>query len=86
MADTAEDLRAELDKEFRQLREELGEVHAAMSDVEQAGPEDDISQLLKVLEEAVEEVRTGGLIRSGAKGHRRAREKWLEAQKGSGAT
>ena len=45
-----------------------------------AGPTDDISELLKELEDTVGKVRTGGMVGSGAKGHREAREKWLELQ------
>ena len=53
-----------------------------MDAVEKAGPEDDISGLLEQLEERVHEVRTGGVVGSGAHGHRRALEKYRE-QKGS---
>jgi len=46
--------------------------------VSAAGPEDDISQMLEDLEDTIKEVRKGGLIGSGAKGHREAREKFFE--------
>jgi hypothetical protein len=46
--------------------------------VDAAGPEDDLYDLLKDLEEVVKEVRNGGVIGSGAKGHRRALENYRE--------
>lgn len=74
-----EKARKELDKEFAQVRESLGDVHVAFDAVLDAGPEDDLYGLLEKLEDAAQEARTGGLIGSGAKGHRRARKKYLEA-------
>ncbi len=80
MANDIEEARKELDKEFTQFRENLGKIYEKLERVSQAGPADDISELLKDLEDTVGKVRTGGLIGSGAKGHRAAREKWLELQ------
>jgi hypothetical protein len=80
VAKSAEDARKELDKEFRQFREELGHIVVALEDVQNAGPTDDISGLLETLEDTVKKVRTGGLLGSGAKGHRAAREDWLKAE------
>ena len=40
--------------------------------------EDDITEMLKDYEDQVKKVRTGGLIGSGAKGHREAREAYLK--------
>ena len=80
MAKSAEDARKELDKEFRQFREELGHIVVALEDVQNAGPTDDISALLSTLEDTVKRVRTGGLLGSGANGHKAARQDWLEAQ------
>ena len=77
MAKTIEEVRQELDKEFHQFRENLGKVLTAVSDVEKAGPEDDISGLLEALEDAVKDVRTGGLMGSGAHGHRAALKDYL---------
>ena len=48
--------------------------------VSKAGPTDDITDMLKDLEDVVSKVRTGGLVGSGAKGHREAREKYLKLQ------
>jgi len=73
MANEIEDARKELDQEFNQFRENLERVS-------QAGPTDDLSELMKELEDTIGKVRTGGLIGSGAKGHREAREKWLKLQ------
>lgn len=78
MSNDLDDAREELDKEFRQLRDNLGHIHAALADVDRAGPLDDISALLEKLEDVVKEVRTGGLVGGGAKGHAKARKKYLE--------
>ena len=79
MAKSLDDARQELDKEYRQFREQWGRVHVAMSDVDRAGPTDDIHALLEKLEDVVKDVRTGGVWGSGAKGHRAARRDWLDA-------
>ena len=78
MAETAEDARKELDKEFMQVRENLKTVKEKFDKVLAAGPEDDVSALLEELEDTVKKVRTGGLIGGGAKGHRKAREAYFE--------
>jgi hypothetical protein len=75
-----EKARKELEEEFAQVRESLGDVHVAFDAVLDAGPEDDLHDLLEKLEDAAREARTGGLIGSGAKGHRRARKKYLEVK------
>ncbi len=72
-----EDARKELDKEFEQVRKNIDKLRVEMDKISAAGPEDDISQMLHDLEEMVKKVRTGGLIGSGAKGHREAREDYL---------
>ena len=72
--------RKEMDDEFAQFREHLGKILEAVDEVNQAGPEDDLSARLETLEDVVHKVRTGGILGSGAKGHREAREKWLEAK------
>ncbi len=79
MAKSLEDARAELDKEYRQFREQLGRILVAVDEVNRAAATDDISQLLEKLEDTVKDVRTGGVLGSGAKGHRAAREDWLRA-------
>ncbi|MEZ5232107.1 MAG: hypothetical protein R2749_05290 [Acidimicrobiales bacterium] len=79
MAKSLDDARQELDKEYRQFREQWGRVHVAMSDVDRAGPTDDIHALLEKLEDVVKDVRTGGVWGSGTKGHRAARQDWLDA-------
>lgn len=75
-----EKARKELDREFAQVRESLGDVHVAFDGVLDAGPEDDLHDLLEKLEDAAREARTGGLIGSGAKGHRRALKKYREVK------
>lgn len=82
MADGLEDARRKLDDEFGQVRRHLDKVHAALDRVDAAGPEDDVYELLKDLEDVVKEVRTGGLIGSGAKGHHRALENYRERKQG----
>jgi hypothetical protein len=80
MTKTLDELRQELDKEFQQVRKHLSKIHEALDKVENAGPEDDVAGLLKKLEDEVKEVRTGGLVGSGAHGHEKARKNYLEAK------
>ncbi len=72
--------RKKVEDEFSQFRERLGPVYVAMDAVTSAGPMDDIHDLLEQLEDATKEARTGGLVGSGAKGHRRALKKLREAE------
>ena len=74
MADDLSKARERLEDEFGQVRRHLDKIHDALNRVERAGPEDDLYGLLGDLEDVVKEVRTGGLIGSGANGHRRALE------------
>jgi hypothetical protein len=80
MTNELEDARKELDQEFQQFRENLGKIYEELDKVSKAGPTDDITDMLKDLEDVVSKVRTGGLVGSGAKGHREAREKYLKLQ------
>ena len=80
MSTDLEAARKELDQEFTQFRDSLGKIYENLERVSQAGPADDSSALLKDLEDTVGKVRTGGLVGSGAKGHREAREAWLKLQ------
>ncbi len=73
-SDDLDRARRRLEDEYGQVRRHLDKIRRALEDVEKAGPEDDLEGLLGELEERVKEVRTGGLIGSGAKGHRRALE------------
>lgn len=82
MAKSLEDARRKLDDEFGQVRRHLSKVHDALDKVEAAGPEDDLGDLLKDLEHAVKEVRTGGVIGSGAHGHHRALEEYRKIKSG----
>lgn len=70
--------RKELDQEFAQVRKNLDTIRTQLDGVSAAGPEDDLYGLLEELEDAVKKARKGGLIGSGAKGHREAREKYFE--------
>jgi hypothetical protein len=78
VAEGLEEARRKLDDEYGQVRRHLDKVHAALDRVDAAGPEDDIFELLKDLEDVVKEVRNGGIVGSGAKGHRRALENYRE--------
>lgn len=78
MADDLEKARKEMDQEFAQFREHLGDVLEAVDRVTEAGPTDDVYGILEHLEDVVHKVRTGGILGSGAKGHREAREEWLK--------
>ena len=78
MAEGLEEARRKLDDEYGQVRRHLDRIHAALDRVDAAGPEDDLSELLKDLEGVVKEVRTGGVVGSGAKGHRRALENYRQ--------
>jgi hypothetical protein len=69
-----DDARRQVEKEFEQFRTEFGRVLEAVQRVSDAGPFDDVHGLLERLEDTVNEVRTGGVVGSGAKGHREALE------------
>ena len=74
--------RKRLDDEFGQVRRKLDKIHAALDKVEAAGPEDDLHGLLADLESTVKEVRDGGIVGSGANGHRRALKEYLALKNG----
>lgn len=78
MDDTLEEARRKLDDEYGQVRRHLDRIHKAMDRVDAAGPEDEVYELLKDLEDVVKEVRTGGVVGTGARGHRRALENYRE--------
>ena len=78
MAEGLEEARRKLDDEYGQVRRNLDKVHAALDRVDAGGPEDDLFALLQDPEDVVKEVRNGGVVGSGAKGHRRALENYWE--------
>jgi hypothetical protein len=80
--DSLEEARKRLDDEFGQVRRNLDKIHKALDAVEAAGPEDDLHGLLADLESTVKEVRDGGVVGSGANGHRRALKAYLELKDG----
>ena len=82
MGQGLEEARRRLDDEYGQVRRHLGAIHEALDKVESAGPEDDLYDLLGDLEDAVKEVRTGGVVGSGAKGHRRALDDYRNLKSG----
>jgi hypothetical protein len=73
-----EEARKKLDDEYGQVRRHLDKIHAALDRVDAAGPEDDLYGLLKDLEDVVKEVRNGGVVGSGAKGHKRALDNYRD--------
>lgn len=79
MSDDLDKARREMEQEYRQFREHLGEILEAVDQVSRATVTDDVYGLLERLEDKVHQARTGGLLGSGAKGHREAREDWLKA-------
>jgi hypothetical protein len=76
MVDELELARKQLDDEFAHFRKSLEDIHDKLADVERLGPEDDLDGGLEELEDAVKKARTGGLLHGGAKGHRKALEKY----------
>ena len=82
MGQGLEEARKRLDDEYGQVRRRLDTIHEALDKVEEAGPEEDLYDLLGNLEDAVKEVRTGGLVGSGAKGHKRALDEYLQLKSG----
>lgn len=76
--DSLAEARKRLDDEFGQVRRHLDKIHKALDKVEAAGPEDDLHGLLADLESTVKEARDGGVVGSGANGHRRALKKYLD--------
>lgn len=69
----------ELTEAYEKVREDLGRVFVAFDDLRAAKATDDIHGLLDTLEDVIKDVKTGGLVGSGAHRHRRARDRWLEA-------
>ena len=76
MAEGLEEARRKLDDEYGQVRRNVDRIHAALDRVDTAGPEDSLYDLLKDLEDVVKEVRNGGVVGSGAKGHKKALENY----------
>ena len=78
--DKLAEAREELEKEYAQVREHLGEIEQAVQAVMKAGPEDDLSKMLETLEDRVHKARTGGIFGSGASGHASALKAYLAAK------
>ena len=82
MAKSLDEARKKLDDEYGQVRRHLEKIHESLDKVEKAGPEDDLHDLLNDLEKTVKEARDGGIVGSGANGHRRALEEYQELKQG----
>jgi len=78
MSEELEKARKELDETYAKVQEDLGKVFVAFEALRDTGAEDDVYAALEHVEKELKDVRTGGFIGSGAKKHRKAREKWLE--------
>ena len=85
MSEELEKAQAKVHKEFRKVSERIADIHVAFHAVKDAGPEDDIYGLLDTLEDTVHKARTGGVMGSGAKGHRKALAEYREIQRPSSA-
>ncbi len=83
MSDDLDKAQREMEQEYQQFREHLGQILEAVDQVSRAGATDDVYGLLERLEDTVHKARTGGLLGSGAKGHREAREDWLKLSGGA---
>ncbi len=82
MAKSLEEARKKLDDEYGQVRRHLEKIHESLDKVEKASPEDNLHDLLNDLEKTVKEARDGGVVGSGANGHRRALKEYLEIKNG----
>ncbi|MCP3976474.1 MAG: hypothetical protein GY720_18460 [bacterium] len=78
MSEELDKARAKVNKEFEKVSETIATIHIAFHALRDAGPESDIYGLLDTLEDAVKKARTGGVVGSGAKGHRKALEAYRE--------
>jgi hypothetical protein len=78
MNEELESARAKVEKEYKKVAESIAEVHVAFHDVKNADLEADIYGLLDTLEKTVHKARTGGVVGSGAKGHRKALAEYHE--------
>jgi Skp family chaperone for outer membrane proteins len=72
MSEQREKALEKVNKEFKKVSEAIAEIHVAFRALKDAGPTDDLYELLEDLENRVHKARTGGLTGSGAKSHRKA--------------
>ena len=73
-----EDARRKVEQEYEKFREQFGRVLEAVQRVSTAGPMDDVYEMLEHLEDVTKEVRSGGMLGSGTKSHRKALERYRE--------
>jgi hypothetical protein len=83
VAKSLEEARKKLADEYGQVRRKFDRIHDAFDQVVSAGMEDDVYGRLKHLEDVVKEVRDGGIVGSGANGHRRALAEYEEIKQSS---
>lgn len=84
MTNEREKALAKVHREFKDVSESIAEIHVAFHALKDAGPTDDLYGLLDKLEDAVKKARKGGLIGSGAKGHRKALEEYQDLLQAGG--
>ena len=72
MSDPKQKALEKVNKEFKKVSESIADIHVSFRALKDAGPTDDLYELLDQLEDRVHKARTGGLTGSGAKGHRKA--------------
>lgn len=72
MSEELQKAEEKVNKEFKKVAESIADIHVAFHAVKDAGPMDNLYELLDALESTVKKARTGGLTGSGAKGHRKA--------------
>lgn len=73
-----QDAREKLEKEYKDVMESLGDLYVAVEAVKSASIDADIEGLLGEVSKQADNARNGGMIGSGAKGHRRALKKYRE--------
>lgn len=78
MSEQLQQAQDKVHEEFKKVSESVAEIHVAFHALKDAGPMDDLYGLLDDLEGTVKKARKGGLIGSGAKGHRKALEEYNE--------
>lgn len=73
--DEVEKAEQDVIKSFEKVKQDLGRIFVEFEKLRAASAFDDVSSMLKDLEDVVKDVRTGGLIGSGAKSHQRSLKK-----------
>lgn len=78
MDEELDNAREKVEKEFASAKESLGDLYVAIEALRSAGPDDEFVDLLHAVEDAAKKARTGGVLGSGAKSHRKALKAYNE--------